>query len=752
MISKSNRGRKAALVALMAACLLASGNARALALGRVTVQSALGDPLRAEIELADINPAEAATIQPAIALPDAFKAAGVDYNAALTGAQLSLQRHSDGRAFLRLSSDRSVSEPFIDLIVDIRWASGRIVRDYTLLFDPPNLRAPIAPLLPQAAVETTLTAPPPAMAGALAPASAAPADTVRPSGVPDEARRVRVRAGDSASMIALASKPAPVSLDQMLVAMLRGNADAFVDSNPNRLRAGALLTIPTAEQALAIAPEEARQTIVAQSRDFDAYRARLAGNAPNLSMDTAQRTASGSIQTRVEEKKAAALSPDKLTLSTGTVALKGSEEQVAQDKTSKDAARRQAELAQNIKDLASIGAATATPAASLSASSDTPPPSVSAASSASAADATAAVSAVPALQAAIGASAATAAAIPGPGLLNTLIESQDILVAAGGLVALLAALGLYRVRQRRRRANSADSMLESRMGQDSFFDASGGQRVDTRDEGAAASALAYSPSELDAAEEVDPVAEAEVYLAYGRDTQAEEILTQALRTHYGRIAVHQKLLDIYALRRDQKAFEQMARQAFELAGDHGQDWERICAQGMALDPGNPLYHARPGEPATLEMTDLDLDLDFSLDEQSAAPPPGPGQTVVSPAAPSAAAGFDPEPTPSVASAQELAALGLESLESGAQHTGVVKASPGDAVAPRFDFGSLSLELEPLEAEETHADDALATKLALAEEFVAIGDRQGARALIEEVLAEASGDMLARAQRALGALA
>ena len=359
--------------------------------------------------------------------------------------------------------------------------------------------------------------------------------------------------------------------------------------------------------------------------------------------------------------------------------------------------------------------------------------------------------AAPVLQAAIGASAATAAALPKPGLLNTLIESQDILVAAGGLLALLTALGLYRVRQRRRTANSADSMLESRMGQDSFFDASGGQRVDTRDEGAAASALAYSPSELDAAEEVDPVAEAEVYLAYGRDTQAEEILTQALRTHYGRIAVHQKLLDIYALRRDQKAFEQMARQAFELAGDHGQDWERICAQGMALDPGNPLYHARPGEPAPMETTDLDLDLDFSIDEQSAAPPPGPGQTAASPAAPSAAADFDPEPTPSVASAQELAALGLESLESGVQDASLVKVSPGDAVAPRFDFGSLSLELEPLEAEDTHADDALATKLALAEEFVAIGDRQGARALIEEVLAEASGDMLARARRALGAL-
>jgi len=222
LISKSNRGRNGALVALMAACLLASGNARALALGRVTVQSALGDPLRAEIELADINSAEAATIQPAIALPDAFKAAGFDYNAALAGAQLSLQRHPDGRAFLRLSSDRSVSEPVVELIVDIRWASGRIVRDYTLLFDPPSMRAPTAPLLPQVAAETTLTAPPPAIAGALAPASAAPADAARQSGVPGEAQRVRVRAGDSASMIALASKPAQVSLDQMLVAMLRG--------------------------------------------------------------------------------------------------------------------------------------------------------------------------------------------------------------------------------------------------------------------------------------------------------------------------------------------------------------------------------------------------------------------------------------------------------------------------------------------------------------------------------------------------
>jgi pilus assembly protein FimV len=160
------------------------------------------------------------------------------------------------------------------------------------------------------------------------------------------------------------------------------------------------------------------------------------------------------------------------------------------------------------------------------------------------------------------------------------------------LLALLAGLAFYRARQRKKSSQVDSSFLESRMQPDSFFGSSGGQRIDTADEAPTGSSLAYSPSQLDAAGDVDPVAEADVYLAYGRDLQAEEILKEALRMNPSRIAIHGKLLEIFAKRRNVRAFEALAGDAFKLCAGEGAEWERICEFGRELDHDNPLY--QPG--------------------------------------------------------------------------------------------------------------------------------------------------------------
>ena len=89
-----------------------ASDAHALALGRITVQSALGEPLRAEIDIPEINAEELASLRTTVASPDAFRAAGLEYNPALTGIQITLERRRDGRHFLRLSSQRPVNDPF----------------------------------------------------------------------------------------------------------------------------------------------------------------------------------------------------------------------------------------------------------------------------------------------------------------------------------------------------------------------------------------------------------------------------------------------------------------------------------------------------------------------------------------------------------------------------------------------------------------------------------------------------------------
>ena len=133
-----------ALTSIAAAMLtLASPWASALGLGRLSVQSALGEAMQAEIEVTSMTAEEQANLRIRVAPPEAYRAANVDYNPVLPTTRPTLQKRADGRLFVRLTSDRGVQEPFVDVILEISWATGRLVREYTLLFDPPAAqRAP----------------------------------------------------------------------------------------------------------------------------------------------------------------------------------------------------------------------------------------------------------------------------------------------------------------------------------------------------------------------------------------------------------------------------------------------------------------------------------------------------------------------------------------------------------------------------------------------------------------------------------
>ncbi|HSN33032.1 MAG TPA: hypothetical protein VLU41_10140, partial [Ideonella sp.] len=107
---------------MAAAALWALGtDAFALGLGRLNVQSALGEPLRAEIDVTSLSPEEAGSLRIQVASPDAYRSAGVDYNSVLPATQVALQRRSDGRPYLRLTSDKAVQEPFVDVLLEMSW-------------------------------------------------------------------------------------------------------------------------------------------------------------------------------------------------------------------------------------------------------------------------------------------------------------------------------------------------------------------------------------------------------------------------------------------------------------------------------------------------------------------------------------------------------------------------------------------------------------------------------------------------------
>ncbi|MFY9476330.1 MAG: FimV/HubP family polar landmark protein [Aquabacterium sp.] len=906
--------KKVALAAAFSALSLAPLASWALGLGRLNVQSALGEPLRAEIEITSITNEEAASLQARVASAETYRAAGVDYNAVLAATTITLQKRADGRSVLRLSSDRTVSEPFVDAILDLAWSSGRLVREYTLLFDPatpraaapqpltaPVMDAPAAPAPVPAPARAASPVPAPAPAvvaepatrpapaprptrpsasAAFAPASApvraqapaprpaapvpapAPVEAAAPTPRDSDAQSVKVRSGDTLSKIAEKNLPAGVSLDQMIVGLYRGNPHAFQGNNMNRLKSGVVLNVPDADKATSISQPEARQIITAQSSDFAAYRQRLAAGVTESVASTRERQASGKIEAEVQDRKQAATpAPDKLTLSKGgATAGQAAEDRLAKARAEKDANTRVAELSRNLDELRKLKeqsnqpkpAAAPAPApkpapvpapkpapvpapapAPVPVPAPAPAPAPVAApafvpSPAASVPASAPVAAEPASDVASGsatqvadaasqaASVAEPASVAAPTLPKpvqipvpeaepsslSLFESIDplLLAGAGAGIALIAGLGLY-ARSRRKSDSAETSFLESRLQPDSFFGASGGQRVDTRDATGGPSSMSYSLSQLDAIGDVDPVAEADVYLAYGRDLQAEEILKEALRSNPDRLAIRTKLLEVYAKRRDTKGFEQLAGQLFTLTGGVGDDWLHAQEMGLSIDPENPLY--QPGgqpsaqmpqepvyqeplgastvplsempplhEPApasqapqqvyTKDDDDLGIDLDISAPVPLSDEPPSlddvPPLTGAYQAQPSVA--------PPAPAADDLSLdfdLPLDAGTPAAPAPAPVQAaapSPAPTAPMDFDLSGISLDLgEPAPADaaaggsvvEDLADNPLARKLELAEEFRHIGDVDGARELLQEVVAQADGALRAKAQAMLDSL-
>ncbi len=756
---------------------LAWGQAHALSLGRLSVQSALGEPLRAEIAVPDITPDEAASLKATLASPEAFKAAGVEYNSNLANIRVVFEQRNNGRAALVLTSTRPFTEPFLDLILEANWANGKISRDYTLLLDPPSLTAPTpAPATeavvpaPAGAAPQTSTRPPaakppvqprPARVPSATPKAAAPVPVTAPSTEGDGAtQQVVVKPGDTAGRIAAATKPVGISLDQMLLALLGSNPQAFLERNVNRLRAGAVLNVPTAEQAAATPPEQATQAIVAQSRDFNAFRAKLAANVPATPEAKPTRQAAGKVEARVEDKQAAAAIPDKLQLSKGSVTAGGKaspEETLAQARENQAAATRAAELSKNLDDLTKLtgkAPAGASPATGGASSASAPVPGVpiamgnSAASAATPAAPASSPSSTPVAAASGPATAASAKAAPTPAQAPVapeaegFFEGSGFLLGLGALLALLLGLALFRARQRKN-DNRPSAFMDSLVQADPMYGSSGGQRVDTREKDSGNSTMGFSPSQLDAASDVDPVVEAEVYLAYGRDVQAEEILKEALRTHPTRVSIHVKLAEIYAKRRDNKAFETSVTQVAALTQSTGPDWAHVQTLSQQLDPSTVLLQAAAPVPEAATVAD------------TPAPTEPPATPVPAPA-----------PSPTMAAPENLPPLDLDmDFSPGADlHTPVATAAPAPmftapdaapAALDMLDFKLDQLDMAPSTDSATAtpgvSSERLEVKLELASEFMAIGDDEGARALVQEVLAEATGDLKARAQKLLTSL-
>lgn len=880
--------------AAVLALLLAAGNAAALGLGSIHVKSSLGEVFSADVDVNALTPAEAEGLRVNLADPMAYEAAGLEMSEALQGAAVSLEKRADGRSYLQIRGMRPVNDPFIDLLIQTEsQESGRATRGYTVLIDPPaglakapKISSPAIALAPK----TKSKAKAPRMAVPPVDAPAEPIATTEAAPVPEskveassstpaaiDGAGVRVQRGTTAGAIArqLAVQQG-VSFDQMLAALLRQNPEAFIGGNVNRVKTGAVLQTPSAEQANSVNQKEAKRQWLSSGNDFKQYRRRLA-QTPGSTVDgSTGRSSHGSVAGEVADHGSAAATRDKLTLGKAR-SRRSAEDRVIRKRHRAESSSRQAELAKNIDELKKLsgvansntGNGSAAPAAKnksnsavivpspvlgsqmaakTAATKATPSPvpvatkaptvaptiaptaaptveptaastlvatEASAVASAAAPSASSAASAAEAAVSAASSAAAVAEVKPSPTAAPTLAPSNADAGAGAGLLdtlsnwalplggllgaGVLGGLGFAFLRRRKNKAGAGDSaaFLESKLEADSFFDASGGQQVDTASRSSGiSSSMVYSPSQLDAAGDVDPVAEAGVYMAYNRDQQAEDILKEAMRISPSRVAIYTTLMEIYAKRGDIKAFDVVAREARHLTGGHGSDWEKALELGRQVDPSNPMYGDGTGEPSTaredqnsaapeeepveyarpavaptapmsldqaqatakIEAEDLDMvfrNSDFRLSESqdlASAPSPAPVHLETMPMqveTASAAAPVAHAPTEHMDLNFDLGAPAADAAGTDIQFTEAALSGHADlAIAEplKFDMSDLSLDLgAPDMAASADAQDPWRTKLDLAHEFAGLGDNDGARAYAEDVAANAPDDVAQQAR-------
>jgi FimV-like protein len=359
-----------------------AGHAMALQLGRPQIQSKLGEPLKLEVQVSDLSAQEAQEFQATLANATVYQAAKIGRAAGLDNVRITMVRKGDDLYLLQFQGAEAISEPYVDLLLEFRWASGRAYRNLGfplsngLAPEPtavasndtpaPNNLPPLpmdkpAPVvvpprpapLPSPAKEPAAKAAPKAKADK--PVAEKPVAKKPESGVLTKAGdTVEVVRGDTASQLMMThTVGGDVSLDQMLMSLLRNNPKAFVDNNVNRLKAGALITLPTEEDAASIDRKQAREDIRLQALDFDAYRAQLAGQVGKTQLaDANERESKGGLKAQVDNK--AQKSSDQLTLSKPGAA---DADKVKQNLESEQAAQRNQEVSKNVTELDALSKA-----------------------------------------------------------------------------------------------------------------------------------------------------------------------------------------------------------------------------------------------------------------------------------------------------------------------------------------------------------------------------------------------------------
>lgn len=805
------------------ALALGSGQALALGLGAIEVKSGLNEPLVAEIALVSIAPGETEGVKVRLASPEAFARVGVDRPATLAAnLEFTVATDERGQPVIRVTTPGKVRDPFLNFLLEVEWKRGRVLREYTVLLDPPVLSpmkiAPAAtPPSSQPATAPASTPPaseaPPEMAPVAPPASTTPVPTPAPAPTtpmpappppaPSAPAAAPDRYGPVASGQTLWSVAQAVRRDvggdtnQLMLGLLRANPQAFIDGNINRLKTGAVLRIPTREEFAALSAAEAAAQVREQNQS---WRQRAtpqpveavsppAASATTRPPETATRPSTPS-DTRLEVVPPRGDRPATDAQSGASAAegrelraeLARSREQVSVleqenrelqsrvsdlEKIDADTRRlielKDSQLAEAQRRLAELEAARAAAAAAPAGTeSATPTPTEPVASAEPAPLEVPAETPVDDPLAAAGeettegepaAGDAPTAAVDGEAVAPAdslpaepvpsepaVVESAPVEatpvepappavqpwwrnpIIIGGAAALL--LGLFALLALGRRRRAAEPP----------------RRTGVADAYAAAAA--------------DAAARAEQSVPQAAVRNDEQRLLDEIAEQPDDLGRHLMLVRHYYQARDAEGFEGAAEAMYaQLFDPEDAAWKQVLVMGRDLLPDHPLFavteHEQDAFAASLQAATRD-------DHERPAPMPAPVAAAPVAAAPAEQIdwGMTEAPAePAPAGVGDTQRFSLEQLDEFARERAdsVDDAANAPAASYDLDLDAASVAepfaAEPAAAEEA-GDDAAATKLELARAYLDMGDVEGARGMLEEVVGEGNPGQRSEARRLL----
>jgi len=241
----------------------------ALGLGEIQLNSFLNQPLDAQIEILSLTKGESDGMQVKLASPEAFERAGLEFSNNLRQLKFTINSRSNGKQYIKVTTRKGFREPFLNFLLEVNWANGRILREYAELVDPPSLvksqATSVAASTPSSS--TRQSAPKPPLYGAQGGSSVSTIDQADTGGYIGDT--YTTKRNDTAWQIANDTRAdGSVSVEQSMMALLRANPDAFIRQNINRLKAGYVLNIPDRDSMLSQSHSDAQAEVRQQTREW----------------------------------------------------------------------------------------------------------------------------------------------------------------------------------------------------------------------------------------------------------------------------------------------------------------------------------------------------------------------------------------------------------------------------------------------------------------------------------------------------